>query len=217
MTMPVYEQHQLVHIHIPKTAGTAIEAFFHRLGDMEWGPASWVGQQRRDGRWFELQHLTYRELVAQTGFQYASFRSFAVVRNPYHRFLSDYFWSAAPPRNRFDSVAAFLGQIPTDMDGRWDQLVRGVDRDTANFLIHVRPQTQYVHDTRGHLLVDELLRFENLGQDLARILQAYGLSTDFVRPPQQRCLSNHLGRDQIQLINEIYALDFERFAYEKIE
>ena len=216
--MPVYERHQLVHIHIPKTAGTAIEGFFHDLGDMEWGPKSWVGQQRRDGRWFEFQHLTYRELVSLTGFQYASFRSFAVVRNPYQRFLSDHFWrNAVMPQHRFDSIAEFLHQIPGNMDRHWDELIRGADRTTASFLIHVRPQTHYVHDARGRVLVDEVLRFEKLGEDLARLLEPLGLTSRFVRPPRQRRLSDHLGRDQIELINEIYALDFARFGYEKIE
>ena len=215
--MPVYEQHQLVHIHIPKTAGTAIESFFHDLGDMEWGPKSWLGQQWSDGRWFEFQHLTYRELVSLTGFQFASFRSFAVVRNPYQRLLSDYYWHAAPPRNRFDSLAAFLRQIPRDMDRYWDGLVRRADQDMTNLLIHVRPQTQYVHDAKGRPLVDEVLRFEQLGEDLARLLKPHALTASFVRPPRPRRLSDHLGRDQIELINEIYALDFKRFAYAKIE
>ena len=216
--MPVYEQHRLVHIHIPKTAGTAIEGFFHDLGDMEWGPKSWVGHQRRDGRWFELQHLSYRELVSRTGFQYKSFRSLAVVRNPYQRLLSDHFWrNAVLPQQRFDSISAFVHHIPRDMDRHWEDLIRGADQSRANFLIHVRPQTQYVHDARGRLLVDEVLRFENLGEDLARLLEPHGLTSNFVRPYRERCLSEHLGSEEIELINEIYALDFERFGYEKIE
>ncbi|MEM7585917.1 MAG: sulfotransferase family 2 domain-containing protein [Acidobacteriota bacterium] len=215
--MPVYHQHQLVHIHIPKTAGTAVEGFFHGLGDMVWGPRSWLGQQRRDGRWWELQHLTYRELVSMTGFQYAAFRSFAVVRNPYQRLLSDYFWHAAPPRERFASLAEFLSQIPRDMDRRWDDAIRGADRDTANLLIHVRPQSHYAHDALGRQLVDEVLRFEQLGEDLERLLQPHELTPGFVRPPRTRRLEDHLEPRQIERINEIYASDFERFGYEKLE
>jgi hypothetical protein len=184
---------------------------------MEWGPKSWVGRQRRDGRWFELQHLTYRELVSRTGFQYATFRSFAVVRNPYQRLVSDFLWHAAPPRSRFHSIETFLREIPRDMDWRWDDLIRGVSQETANLLIHVRPQTQYLHDATGRLLVDDVLRFENLGEELDRLLEPLGLTSSFVRPPRPRRLSDHLGPDEIRLINEIYALDFERFAYQRIE
>ena len=103
------------------------------------------------------------------------------------------------------------------MDWRWDDLIRGVSQETANLLIHVRPQTQYLHDATGRLLVDDVLRFENLGEELDRLLEPLGLTSSFVRPPRPRRLSDHLGPDEIRLINEIYALDFERFAYQRIE
>ncbi|MEM1182084.1 MAG: sulfotransferase family 2 domain-containing protein [Acidobacteriota bacterium] len=214
--MPVYEKHRLVHVHIPKTAGTAIENYFHGLGDLEWGPKSWIGQRRRGGRWFELQHLTYREFVERTGFQYASYRSFAVVRNPYQRLLSDFFWHAAPPRERFRSVDTFFGHIPRDIERAWDGLIQGADQDTANLLIHARPQNHYVYDAGGHLLVDQVLRFESLAGDLAEFLAPRGLSSSFVRPVRERPVEEFLSPEQIAVINEIYAVDFERFGYEKI-
>lgn len=211
--MPVYHAHQLVHIHIPKTAGTAIEEFFHRIGDMQWGPQSWVGQERRAGRWYEFQHLSYRELKSFTGSQYDTFRSLAVVRNPYLRLLSDYFWHQAPPQPAFESLDAFLRSIPRDMDARWEEHIARADQAAANVLIHVRPQYQYVDDVDGSCLVDEILRFETLDRDMARFMKRYDLDSAFIRPRPVRRIEDYLDRAQLDLINEIYAVDFERFSY----
>jgi len=90
--MPVYHKHKLIHIHIPKTAGTAIEGFFHRIGDMQWGRESWVGQEKKNGRWYEYQHLSMQELRSLAGSPFPDHASFAVVRDPYTRLVSDYAW-----------------------------------------------------------------------------------------------------------------------------
>ncbi len=211
--MPVYRRHNLIHIHIPKTAGTAIEEFFHEIGDMEWGLQSWVGQERRDGRWFEFQHLTYEELMSFTGSQYDAFTSFAVVRNPYLRLVSDYLWHRAPPRATFDSLDAFLHSIPKDMDTNWKKYIARAEQAAANVLIHARPQHQYVFDASGKCLVDEVLRFESLEHDVARFLKPYGLSDSFIKPRRARSIHQYFDRAQLDLINEIYAKDFERLNY----
>lgn len=52
-----------VFIHISKNAGTAIQRLFHRIGDMVWGPESWLGRERIDGRWYDYQHLSLQDLA----------------------------------------------------------------------------------------------------------------------------------------------------------
>ena len=56
--MPIYPKHRLVHIHIPKTGGTAIQKYFHDSGDRQWTPEGGLGQAYRDGRWYEHGHLS---------------------------------------------------------------------------------------------------------------------------------------------------------------
>ncbi|MGD8414286.1 MAG: sulfotransferase family 2 domain-containing protein [Candidatus Latescibacterota bacterium] len=211
--MPVYHRHKLIHIHIPKTAGTAIEQFFHDIGDMEWGPLSWVGQERRGRRWFEFQHLTYQELKSFTASEYDAFTSFAVVRNPYLRCVSDYLWHRAPPRRTFDSLDAFLDSIPRDLETSWEDHIWGADQQTANVLIHTRPQHHYIFDPSGNCLVHHILRFESLEADMTRFLAPYGLSASFIKPRSARPIEQYLERAQLDLINEIYAVDFDRLSY----
>lgn len=213
--MPVYYKHKLVHIHIPKTAGTAIERLFHRIGDMVWGPKSWLGQERHGGRWYEYQHLSLDELRQLADSSFTSFTSFAVVRDPYTRLISDFEWrvwlKASHPNSPiqfFDSFDEFIEAIPDDIDSRWSENIRGADQKWANFLIPVRPQHHYVLDDQGTCLVDEVLRYEHLQQDLADFLEPFGLRPGNVRPPRIRKPDEYFTRAQVERLHGVYAGDF---------
>ena len=56
--MPVYHDYRLIHVHIPKTAGTAIARCFEKAGAFEWRRDFWVGTEWKDGR---LQRLSILE------------------------------------------------------------------------------------------------------------------------------------------------------------
>jgi len=220
--MPVYHNHKLVHIHIPKTAGTAIESFFHRIGDMEWGLKSWLGQEKINGRWHEYQHLSMMELRSLAESEFPGFTSFAVVRDPYTRLISDFVWRQkielrypGSATQFFDSFDAFLQAIPKDINTHWSDHIYGADQARANFLIHIRPQYQFVLDHKGNCLVDDILSYENLCQDLHLVLQRFGLHAENIRSPQIREPGEYFSREQIKLVNEIYARDFEDFSYSK--
>ena len=171
--MPVYRNNRLVHIHVPKTAGTAIEEHFHEIGDMEWGRESWLGEEHKRGRWYEYQHLTWVELQALSNGEFEAWEAFAVVRDPYARLVSDYLWrmsvGAPDPDSAirvFDSFGSLVGAIPLDVDAGWHGHIRGADRMQANFLIHVRPQHHYAFGEDGSCLLDEVISFENIATEL---------------------------------------------------
>jgi hypothetical protein len=218
--VPVYHHNRLVHIHIPKTGGTAIERFFHTIGDMVWGPGSWFGQEQRAGRWYELQHLTWPELGSLSGLSLEEYASFAVVRDPYERMVSDYLWRRSPgaddpdsPLRSFDSFAAFIGAIPPDLDARWAEFIDGADQPDANFLIHVRPQHHYVFDDEASCLVDDLLRFETLDRDLGGLFDRHGLVTHNIRRPPPRDMGQFYDRGLLDHVNAVYAADFDHLGY----
>ncbi len=217
--MPVYRRSRLLHIHIPKTGGTAIEEFFHARGDMTWRPASWVGRLRVRGRWYELQHLTMPELCFLSQGEFQGFESFAVVRNPYSRLVSEFLWRSAPSENgheplqRFRDFAAFVSAIPVIADHRWPFLLRHQSKQHVNFLIHVRPQNQYVYDPEGRPWVDEILRFESLGPEFSRLAARRGLKSTTVRSPAARNALAYYDRFMLDRVNQIYADDFRLGDY----
>jgi hypothetical protein len=221
--MPVYHKHKLIHIHIPKTAGTAIETYFNEIGDMKWSPESWVGQANKHGRWYEFQHLSLQELRILANDAFDGYMSFAVVRNPYTRMISDYLWRRwiqhQYPNSAtrfFDSFETFLNAIPKNINTNLWSHVLGADKKKANFVIHIRPQYQYVSDSDGNCLVDEILKFERLHLDMAQLLKRYGLSTNRIKSPQIKDLKEYYNRARLDLVNEIYAKDFAYYSYEML-
>lgn len=221
--MPVYKNHRLIHIHIPKTGGTAIEWQFFALGDLTWGPECWIGEEIRDGRWYEYQHLSMTELQTLSNSQYADFESFAVVRNPYRRLLSDYFWrikireawpKAAIPA--FESFDTFIQSIPQDINTSWNAYMSRANREDANFLIHIRPQYHYVSNYDELNGLSHILKFENLKDELQKIFSSREIQTSRFRNGMEIDIAEHFTRTQLDIVNAIYERDFHAFSYEMI-
>ena len=221
--MPVYRKHRLIHIHIPRTVGTAIEELFHGIGDMVWGLESWVGQERRDGRWYEYQHLSLSELLVLTNSAFENYFSFAVVRNPYARLVSDFRWRQATSQaypgasiQSFQSFENFLQSIPRDINLHWSQLIQGADQSWANFLIHVRPQHHYVETNTHPNGVDQVIRFESIDTEMTKFLKRYGIKNTKIIKPRSPYFGEFYTREMMDIANEIYRRDFEVFSYEMI-
>ena len=221
--MPVYKKSGLVHIHIPKTAGTAIGGLFHSHNDMVWGTESWIGQKYIDQRWFEFQHFSLAEFIRFTGDEFSGFVSFAVLRNPYTRLISEFHWrqnrssgQSNPNMLYFDSFDQMLSAIPEDIDNNWDYHMAFSEKSYANFLIHVRPQHHYVYGPDGAPGLDHLLVYERLKSELQNLLKGLNLDTGRIRNPATRPYVDYYDRRTLDLVNEIYRKDFELGSYEII-
>lgn len=219
--MPVYKQHRLVHIHIPKTGGTAIEEQFFQLDDMTWSNDSWLGEVQRDGRWYEYQHLTNIEFRRLSDGEFDDFTAFAAIRDPYSRLVSEYLWRSsianANPDSflqSFDTFDAFVRAIPHDIDTNWDQLIASADMPTANLLIHTRPQYHYLVDD-SHTINPSirLLRYEHLKDDLEDFFAPLQITNTVVVNPAKRDVGDYFTDETISIVNERYQADFARLAY----
>lgn len=221
--MPVYNKNRLVHIHIPKTGGTAIENQFHKLGDLTAGRTGWIGQEYWSDRWYEYQHLSLTELHALSNAQYMAYDSFAVVRDPYQRLLSDYLWRNAiskaypdAPNSSFSSFDSFIRSIPKDINTNWPGHIHHADQEEANFLIHIRPQYQYVTKYDELAALDHILKFENLKTDITKIFTGRDIDNSEIRNGVNKNISEYYQREHLDIVNEIYERDFLIFSYEMV-
>ncbi|MEO0493052.1 MAG: sulfotransferase family 2 domain-containing protein [Actinomycetota bacterium] len=223
--MPVYRRHRLVHVHIPKTAGTAVEALFRELDGPTDNGHEWIGEGHHGGRWFEYQHLTAAELETFTGGELGGHDRFAIVRDPYQRLISDFRWRRMIARHypdsfvpAFDTFEAFLDAIPAGIDAGWDDHIAGADRSTANLLIHTRPQHHFLRTGDGALDSSiERIAYEELPAAFTDYLEAKGIPNDHVGRPPVHALETHLTPATLQVINERYRRDFEVLGYPMID
>ena len=199
-------RHQTVFVHIPKCGGQSVEAAFLEDMGLEWSHRYLVGlnlvivNKDRPGK--PIAHLHASEYVEKgylPSFLFEKFFKFAIVRNPFARTESTYFYLGL---HRIKSFEEFLS------DNRES---RPMER------ILKAPQSPYVIDAAGNRLVDEIYRLEDLDRDWPLIQQRCGL--------QARLHHQNKGKRPFQiewtprlvdLMNEKYADDFDRFGYASV-
>lgn len=198
--MPYIEQHNLLFIHIPKTGGTAIErALGIKAANQPKKLISKQGELIEGVKTFP-QHFTPDILRERLGEDvYESSIKFVVVRNPYTRVLSEYFY-----RNKSGSMKNF----PYWFKKYYKKL------DHA----HKIPQSKFVDSENITILRQETLQedFKKFVEDnnlpikseLGRVNKSKHTKTDLI----EKIPLPIIGR-----INNLFEEDFIRFGYEMIE
>ena len=226
----ISHEHRVVFVHIPKAAGTSVEAAFGHHGPegMRWGV-----QDHRTLRQLQWPHVRVRDLrstanVAEalratkarvrppahapnrlrlTREQYASYLKFTVVRNPWARTWSWYRNAVTDPDHR-----ARLGLAE---DTGFAAFV--AERIGTDLL---RPQTYWIQDFSGRIGVDVVCRFEQLERDVAAVADRVGLPG--VELPRLNTGSDPTGRPGYldayddttrRLVAEVHREEIELFGY----
>lgn len=210
--MPIYHKWKCVFVHIPKTAGTSIHSKLHNKTD-----------EHDD-------HYTFFELLnAHDAELFESYLSFSVVRNPYDRFISS-----------FEFCRTVINEI--EHDTSFESFVQKADTYSGNFYSYLPicfiPQYKFI-TIKNVILVDELLKFENLDQEWHKLATklndfkikrnssvgaiSYSNIHDKLHPPMNVTASRlnmnvndfFQKKELKEIVYKLYRKDFELFGYEK--
>jgi hypothetical protein len=215
--VPISHPLRTIFVHIPKTAGTAVEAVLGMHGDRrDVGIRPYFNQARDEQRLYggELQHLPASSIRARLDeATYSAYFKFTIVRNPWERLVSTCAWSdqkwargeALEPA-QFDSIVRQLYQLSLT-----------AQRATSPLTLppHLHAQYQFVCDRELRPMVDFIARYENLEQDWRRICDR--LNVDIALPVRMR--SHHRPYREYYcdetrgMVGEVYARDAELFGY----
>ena len=198
--MPYIEKHNLLFIHIPKTGGVAIERALGIKAANE--PKKLISKQGEliEGIRTVPQHFTPDILRERLGEDvYESTIKFTVVRNPYTRVLSEYFY-----RNKSGNMKKFP---------KWFRTYYG---DVNH--VHKLPQSKFVDSENI-----TILRQETLQEDFSRFVEESNLPIKSELGTVNK--SKHNKTDLIEeiplpiigRINNLFEEDFIRFGYEMLE
>jgi hypothetical protein len=194
---------------------------FAGLGDFEPNSRGWFGETLQHGRWYELQHLSLLELRELSQHDFDTFDTFAVVRDPYQRLISEYHWRRRLTEGGskdilpFDTFADLVAAIPLDLDHHFHRYISLADRLHANLLVHLRPQWHAVCDTSGRPdpTVD-IVHFERLHNELAPLLHRWHVDGQLAGPTAvSRSLGDYFTDETLAVVNHVYARDFEWFGW----
>lgn len=191
---PASNRKKVIFIHIPKAAGTSVRV---ALGEPETG--------RRHLPWW-----VYKEASAGKFQQYFKF---AFVRAPLDRALSGYNYLRSGGNGSGDlEVVRFLEDYDT-----FESFVTGCLQN--GFMIHhpvFRPQSWFLCDWKGDLMVDFLGRFESLDEDFATVAHRLGLDASLPvinqsAPAKEAPVVSPAVRE---VLSRVYAEDYRLFGYE---
>ena len=177
-------------IHIPKTAGKYIRKKF--------------SNQRIS--YVAIHHASYSEIMKyHRSKEIKNIWSFAIVRDPYSRFLSACFHSNVAPENRVN--------ILTDIN-------QGIEIENyksfgARFPRHFLPQHFFITEN-DKIQVDTVYRYEDLDffkEDLKNHDIYITDGFEVIYNPLTKNAKSQLSSTEIKLIEEYYKKDFELFSY----
>jgi hypothetical protein len=200
-------RHRFAFIAVPKVASHSVRfALREHLGPQDEEQVSLFVRRRIDRPPFTAQehgHQLAREVREALGAEeWARYFSFAVVRNPWDRFVS---------------YVAFImrhnGAFERDPRGAMRRVLAHPQNQSP---VHFRPQADFVTDAAGSLLVSKICRVERLQQDFDEVCDALRLPR---RTLEVRNASSHqpytdLYDDELRAaVAARYREDIERFGY----
>lgn len=210
--MPCYVTDEgwfLLFVHIPKTGGTSVEAALRPHCTEFLYDRGFHSERLRFSR-CSAQHFHWAALQALFPNDFFSLK-FAVVRDPVARIVSEYrFRQGLRPRSRRNTRPPGSGREPEGF-GPWLRYAFDLYRKAPYaFDNHIRPQVAFVADGV------EVFRLEDgLDPCFARLSEHLGI--DITPPPRPLQTSKTdpvtPGDDDIALIREFYAADYQAFGY----
>ena len=197
-----------IFIHIPKNAGSSIVEAMGLSG---------------------TRHYTASKLREHIGWMRYYFRfTFAFVRNPWDRFLSLYYY-ARLKESRYHS-AINPKEAPHGKHEDYDLLKDATVEQCAYYLEegrlqhddhinHWRPQSDWLTDDRGQIIVDFIGRVETMDEDFQTIARRLDLSAGSLpivnqsRDPEEHSYEKEFTENARRIVTDHYQEDIRRFGY----
>jgi len=197
--MPICHKHKFVFIHIPKTGGTTIEKLFNLHGYENAGDNNILNT---DIMWGQgTQHLTYTKLVSDASRDISGYFSFAFVRNPWDRMVSEFFW------RRRDSKRLHKRNL--------NQFLRRIHKYRW-CTEHFHPQSKFVCDKDENCQVDFIGKYENFQEDFNIVCDRIGIPRQelpHLNATKHKHYTEYYDDETRQIVAEKYAKDIEYFGY----
>lgn len=206
-------------IHITKNAGTFIEDIGFKnnfvLGKYNNCIEKYNLKFRKNDDYYHVNPNYFYPEVNNNNFSLKNKINFLVVRNPYDRLLSEIFcpWAGILNYNiapTIEDINNYLNHYLVNFQNVFK--VEG----------HYAIQYHYAYDENGILMVDEIFKMETLKEDLKNFNDKYNLNLiinqdkKHTNSSTKLCTIEDINKENIDLINKIYELDFKTFNYEMI-
>ena len=219
--MRISHRHRFVFFASPKTGSRSVRKLLDASAEIHGRPAE---ELTADFPFYNhMRPVELRDVFASRGWDFDAYFKFVMVRNPWSRLVSLYEMRAfreggqlSRLRTRAKRHQGFRAWVRTvDPEGR-TTVGPGLEKGVIRFgaLSYVR----FAGDENGRLLVDEVIKLEEIESRLPPVLERLGVPvpTRIPRAGRGRYRSDY--RDYYddvtrELIGSLYEEDIERFGY----
>lgn len=200
--MPIAHKYKCVFIHIPRTGGTSVEKLLgvHR----DWPDVDlevFHGQFDQKEDYLQLQHLSYPEMCAIRDIsQTHDYFKFTIVRNPWGRLVSEYYWQKLQESISFENFVS-----------RAVNIVNSRSKITGAYC-HFRPQIEFLSAD-----LDRVLRFENYTNEVKEMLLEIEIEAHEIPHfggTSHMDYTEYYNEKTIASVADIYRQDIQLFGYE---
>tara|TARA_B110000483_G_C18206650_1_gene548109 strand:+ start:10001 stop:10660 length:660 start_codon:yes stop_codon:yes gene_type:complete len=219
--MPIIHSIKTIFIHIPKAGGTSIETvlcdfplFRYQLVNKY----NWYGNIKNDETKYELDHSTMAYLKRNCKYYDNSYFSFAIVRNPYARLVSEYHYCKYQ-YSRFIKKLDSFKDFVYELKDKFDYVLKNKEKDHL-YVSHYLPQYLFTHNYRKVKIVNKIYKLENLNEEWTDICEILDIDKELVRTEKNASKFKYNYEDYYDdelksIVYEMYKDDFEVFNYEK--
>lgn len=183
-----------IFIHIPKTGGNSIQkALFDNPS----------------------VHVPWSDYYKKSPKKFEKFFKFAVVRNPWDRLVSSFFYLKNGGMN--DEDKKWTSENIKDFNN-FEEFVLGWINDKNIYKgIHFIPQTYWICDENKKIMVDFIARLETINQDFLFIANKVGSTKkkiEKINTSERSQYRNYYSDKTIEIVKNIYKDDIELFGYD---
>lgn len=211
-------------LHITKTGGTSIEEFGFKLG-IKWGRYDRLFyENNKNFKKLGFWHVPLNYLDKETINKY---KWFTIVRNPYHRIISEINFLIKSNHLQFNKVDmnVYLYEIlcniyTNDKNNKKILNKEFIEKNDKMYAFHFIPMYHYTCDlSKNEETISniKIIKFENLNSEINTFLKELGIVEKFDvhenKNDKKQFEIDDLSIKNIKLINEVYKKDFNLFNY----
>lgn len=203
--MPICKQNKILFIHIPKCAGTSIAKSLNIYSENNFPPSMDILYGIHNN--IVLQSLCLEYYNQYIRDDLSEYKIITCVRNPYERILSDFMWCD----RGFKTILEFCKFIKTTLQThkKYDLM----SYDSKYYINHLLPQYEYINNTNLHV---HILHMENLYNDFKKLFPNINLCHENKTKHEDYLTYFKNNKECIDIINEIYKIDFKTFGYDML-